>query len=113
MSSLNSPSTLNRLSSNVHPTWRVVVAMLLVQAPAALIALTWSPIGNKFLDLWYCCAFAMPLGFVAGLLWQKHVAPGVLGRHRWMLLGYGLFSLMLPIFGILTYDLWKLVPDAL
>lgn len=113
MSSLGSSSTVNQSRLYVHPTWRIVVAMVLVQVPGAAIAWRWSPIGDTFLDLWYGAAFALPLGFVFGLLWQKRIAPESLWRHRWIVLGYGLFAVLLPIAGVLTYDIWKRAADAL
>ena len=101
MSSWNSQSTVARSKLSVHPTWRVLAAMVLVQLPGAAIGWRWAPVGDKFLDLWYGAAFTLPFGFIFGLLWQKRAAPDAFARHRWVIVGYGLFSVVLPVCGVL------------
>src|SRR5574341_1238970 len=87
----------------VHPIWRIPVAMLLAGVPGALIGSSLAPLGDAFLDCWYGAAFTMPLGFLFGLLWQTQASRGSLNQHRWVVIGYGLFAVLLPVVGVSTY----------
>lgn len=102
----------DRRRLTVHPTWRIFAAMALAQLPGAVIGLWLTPTGDRFMDLWYGGAFAMPVGFVFGLLWQSRSAPDVLSKHRLYVLALGLFSVACPVFGALTYGTWLKVAAA-
>jgi hypothetical protein len=65
-----------------------------------------TPTNDSFINCWYGAAFAMPFGFLGGLLWQRQVASDTLRDFRWHILAYALFSLAMPIAGLLTYDIW-------
>jgi glycopeptide antibiotics resistance protein len=85
----------------------VLGAIVLAQIPGAAIGWWWAPIGDTFFDLWYGAAVTVPFGFILGLLWQEQTAPDSLARHRWVIVAYGVFSTALPLFGWLTYDIWR------
>jgi hypothetical protein len=105
MSSWNSHSEDGSTLAD-HPT-RVLSAIVLAQIPGAAIGCWWAPIGDTFLDLWYGAAVTVPFGFIFGLLWQKQAGRDLLARHRWAIVAYGLFSIALPLFGFLPYDIWR------
>ena len=86
--------------------WRVLIGMLAAQCCGAVIGFLAEPIGDAFIDVWYGGAFATPFGFVAGALWQWRAAPTEFRSERRTVVTLGLFSLALPIFGILTFDTW-------
>jgi hypothetical protein len=91
----------------IHPTWRIVVAMLVVQIPGAGIGLWMNRVaGDWLMDCWYGAAFALPFGYVLGVLWQTRVSVHTLAQFRWHVLGYGLFSAAMPAFGALTIGVW-------
>jgi len=91
----------------IHPTWRIVAAMLIVQVPGAGIGLWVSPVaGDGFINCWYGAAFALPFGYALGVLWQTSVSVHTLAQFPWHVLAYGLFSAAMPAFGALTLGVW-------
>jgi len=107
MSSSNTQSIADRVKPSMQATWRVLVAMVLVQPLGAALGWRWAPVGDTFLDLWYGAAFTLPFGFLLGPLWQRRAARDTLARHRWPIVGYELFSVVVPLYGVLTYDIWR------
>jgi hypothetical protein len=96
----------------IHATWRVYVAMVVAQVPAALVGALAAPTGDGFIDLWYGAAFGLPIGFVGGLLWQLRAGPETVMRHRLHVIALGIFAAALPVLGVLTYDTLRQVAAA-
>ena len=96
----------------IHAAWRMYVAMIISQLPAALVGALAAPTGNGFIDLWYGAAFGLPIGFVGGLLWQLRAAPETIMRHRLHVIALGIFAAALPVVGFLTLDTWRQVATA-
>jgi len=92
---------------SIHPTWRIVAGMIAAQVPGVILGLYIAPTHSTYTNCWYGAAFAMPFGFVGGLLWQITAAVQTLVMYRWIVVGYGLFSAVLPAFGALTYGIWS------
>jgi hypothetical protein len=92
----------------IHPTWRIVVAMVLVQIPGALIGFWINPIaGDWFMNYWCGAAFALPFGYVLGVLWQINASVQILAQFRWHVMAYGLFAAVMPVFGALAIGVWR------
>ena len=93
----------------IHETWRIYLAMMISEVPAALAGALAAPTGDRFIDLWYGAAFGLPIGFVAGLIWQLRSAPETVMRHRSLVFALGIFAAAMPVAGALTLDTWKSV----
>lgn len=93
----------------IHGTWRIYVAMMISQIPAAAVGALVAPTGDRIIDLWYGAALGLPVGFLVGLLWQLHSAPKAVMQHRWHVVALGMFAIALPAVGVLTFDTWTKV----
>lgn len=96
-----------------HPTWRITAGMAIAQAPGVTAGLMIEPLAEDwFMNAWYGGAFAMPFGFVLGLLWQIHTSVTTLVEFRWHVLFYGLFAALLPTAGALSFSTWAQLAPA-
>lgn len=91
----------------IKPVWRVLAVVLVAQLIGMAIGVQNNIARATFFNLWYGAAYATPIGFVLGLLWHWRAVPGGLMANRTILLILGIISLALPIFGLLTYDMWQ------
>jgi hypothetical protein len=92
----------------VKPVWRVLVAILVSQVLGMAIGVNFNLTTEVFLNLWYGGAYATPIGFVLGLLWHYIAVPKGLNDNRFILILLGAMSIALPLFGVLTFGIWKL-----
>lgn len=100
-------TTLEEQWRFVRPAWRILVAVAAVQAVGAAIGLGLHPVGLVYVDLWYGAAYASPVGFAVGLVWQVLAAPASLREHRSLILFLGVLSILLPVFGYFGRQVWS------
>lgn len=101
-------SSLQKQLDWIKPVWRVLVVILILQLFGMAIGIQANLTGELFLNLWYGGAYATPVGFILGLVWHAIAVPNGLYDNRFMLLLLGAMSLAMPIFGALTFGIWKL-----
>jgi len=96
----------------VKPVWRVCLGVLVAQLIGMGIGLVAKPIGHAFIDIWYGAAYATPIGFIGGTIWQAVAARGSLEQNRLVILFLAVLCFLLPIFGYFTRDIWSSLPIA-
>lgn len=89
----------------LKPIWRLCLVMCVIQLLGGIVGILIAPVGFFFIDFWYGGAFATPLGFIVGSLWQFISSPGSLHSNRYLLIFLALGSILLPLSGMLMFDL--------
>jgi hypothetical protein len=99
--------TLGEIWRLLRPVWRMLAVLAVVQIAGAFVGLIQKPVGYAPIDLWYGGAYATPLGFIAGAVWQSFSRPGSLAENKIVVGFIAAMSVALPVFGYLTMDTWQ------
>lgn len=91
----------------IKPVWRLCAGIALIQISGAIVGFIQQPIGFIPIDLWYGVAYATPVGFVVGFTWQSISCPGSLSENAVIVWFLAAASIVLPLFGYLTTDMWQ------
>jgi len=88
----------------VRPVLVLAITLLVFQLCGFVVGFIIEPVGFLPIDLWYGAAFASPLGFLIGIVFQSFSRPGTLVNNKMVVLFMGTMSLILPISGFFMYD---------
>lgn len=87
-----------------RPVAILALVLVAIQVFGAILALFRAPVGFVPLDIWYGAAYASPVGFLVGLLFQSIFAPAGIIARRSVVIFLGLASIFLPVFGYFMLD---------
>ena len=86
------------------PVWRILLVIIFAQFIGMTVSILSNYFGHIFLNVWYGAAYALPIGFILGLLWHIQAVPNSYSTNRLVIILIGLISILLPLFGFFTYD---------
>jgi hypothetical protein len=85
------------LRAQLVGTWRIFLAICLVQLMAGAMCLGFRPYTDAFLSFWFGGAVASLPGFLLGLAWLRSARPEALVANRAVISLYAVCSVLMTV----------------
>jgi hypothetical protein len=93
--------------SELFAVWRIFLGVVVIQVIGGIFFAAMGYKNNLFVDLWAGAAFATPIGYVLGCIWQEKSEAKSLKKHKQVVFFMGVLSLTLLI-AVLAFPLDEL-----